>query len=48
MNIELPFSDHKGIIVNIGRKREIKRKIKVTTWRVTQDMIDESVIYPNP
>ena len=46
MNIELPFSDHKGIIVNIGRKRDAKRKIKVTKWSVTQDMYNEAVDYP--
>ena len=46
MNIELPFSDHKGIIVNIGRKKVAKRKIKITKWSVTQDMYNEAVEFP--
>ena len=45
-NIVLPFSDHKGIIVNIGRKRDVKRRIKVSKWNVTQDMLNEASAYP--
>ena len=41
--VDLPFPYHKGLINNIARINSKKNSIILRKWRVTKDMLDESL-----